>query len=621
MSDKRIGRNDCCPCGSGKKYKKCCLSKSNDDLLRDKNVEKEIEKLAIDSLEFNEKTILNSINRLKAICNSDTISFEQKQNALMSLAQSYQKYGDHSSTLEILKLIEIDSTESEAFLNNLAAISYNALGYHKESAEIFNSVIDKIDSLKLDDKCKAGVYLEAGKTFKCNNEELKAVAVWEKAAELYSKYEDQKNHYARVKSNIAFTLLKNIDEQEQEKGINIIEELSEIKKIYGDIEGLANNYCNLAIYYWEKKRYQKAISCMRHDLMLSRKAGNQQNLATSLMNLGTLYLELKQLTPAKSLFKEAKKIGETFNDNKIIINANNGIENANDIGKAANLSEEKIGPKAICLCGSGKEYQECCGMADFEPVELPMHFGGISKDLEELHYEFEKEGIESSQLDFILRDTNESDTRLSWSQMKGHDGWIEVSELPDMCNHHLISAQILAEESEKDPDAITKPLSCVILAACSLEAFINQVSFFLYETQKLYEGKYQSVPDELKNGAFEFQRNTELTLKWDLVGKALCGEFWPPSASLWSDFKNLIFIRNELVHFKIVDYETVIPPPKRQHEIIRRMSSCIEIREIPRAWPGRVLTPSLAKWSVNTSKSMIKYLKSSYKKNRLNVKK
>jgi uncharacterized protein YecA (UPF0149 family) len=24
---KKIGRNDACPCGSGKKYKKCCMAK------------------------------------------------------------------------------------------------------------------------------------------------------------------------------------------------------------------------------------------------------------------------------------------------------------------------------------------------------------------------------------------------------------------------------------------------------------------------------------------------------------------------------------------------------------------------------------------------------------------
>ena len=27
----RIGRNQPCPCGSGRKYKRCCLQKDNDD--------------------------------------------------------------------------------------------------------------------------------------------------------------------------------------------------------------------------------------------------------------------------------------------------------------------------------------------------------------------------------------------------------------------------------------------------------------------------------------------------------------------------------------------------------------------------------------------------------------
>jgi len=26
-TSKKVGRNDSCPCGSGKKYKKCCLAK------------------------------------------------------------------------------------------------------------------------------------------------------------------------------------------------------------------------------------------------------------------------------------------------------------------------------------------------------------------------------------------------------------------------------------------------------------------------------------------------------------------------------------------------------------------------------------------------------------------
>ena len=30
--DPKVGRNDLCPCGSGKKYKKCCLLKSGADV-------------------------------------------------------------------------------------------------------------------------------------------------------------------------------------------------------------------------------------------------------------------------------------------------------------------------------------------------------------------------------------------------------------------------------------------------------------------------------------------------------------------------------------------------------------------------------------------------------------
>lgn len=32
---KKIGRNDPCPCGSGKKYKKCCLNKADNPVYSD----------------------------------------------------------------------------------------------------------------------------------------------------------------------------------------------------------------------------------------------------------------------------------------------------------------------------------------------------------------------------------------------------------------------------------------------------------------------------------------------------------------------------------------------------------------------------------------------------------
>ena len=43
----KVGRNDPCPCGSGKKYKKCCLGK--DLATRDRQIKREDERLAAGS--------------------------------------------------------------------------------------------------------------------------------------------------------------------------------------------------------------------------------------------------------------------------------------------------------------------------------------------------------------------------------------------------------------------------------------------------------------------------------------------------------------------------------------------------------------------------------------------
>ena len=35
-----VGRNDLCPCGSGKKYKKCCLQKENVTQIQEYKIER-----------------------------------------------------------------------------------------------------------------------------------------------------------------------------------------------------------------------------------------------------------------------------------------------------------------------------------------------------------------------------------------------------------------------------------------------------------------------------------------------------------------------------------------------------------------------------------------------------
>ena len=49
--DKKIGRNDLCPCGSGKKFKKCCLGNS------DYNETRELSQKEMQEVKFNTKKI------------------------------------------------------------------------------------------------------------------------------------------------------------------------------------------------------------------------------------------------------------------------------------------------------------------------------------------------------------------------------------------------------------------------------------------------------------------------------------------------------------------------------------------------------------------------------------
>jgi hypothetical protein len=200
--------------------------------------------------------------------------------------------------------------------------------------------------------------------------------------------------------------------------------------------------------------------------------------------------------------------------------------------------------------------------------------------------------------------------------MEVKEGWTAISELPDMANAHLTSARVAADESAQEADSINKPLACIIVSACALEAFINQVAYFLHEIQQLANSALHHIPDELKGDPLKFQRHTELTQKWSILGSALCERDWV-SRSAWEDFRNLIHIRNELVHFKAEEYEQITPPSKTPHEILRRVPAIVALRDAPRSWPFRLLTPSFAHWCVSTTELMIQEFKKSYNRRRI----
>ncbi len=585
-------------------------------------IDQEIHDSGALSLEHNVQAITDAIKRLQNLNERPNLTEEQRINIQLSLTQAYQKRGEHKTAIEALNSIDakmhFDQDRTLApYIKHLKAVSYNALGLHGKSCNLFDEVLDELDQVDIDSKLRAIVRIEAGKAFRANGANDRAIKCWEEALELLKDNTEEIEHYIRVKANLGFMLLDDPDESKQEEGVKIVEEASYHKGRIGDLEGLANNYCNLGLYYWRKKRYERAIAFIRKDLYLSRKVGDSRAIATTLCNLAALYGDLKQLSSARKLLKEAQNIAATLKDHQLSVIINNGFTRINGIGRDAGKKKERVGRLANCACGSGKTYQDCCGQADFEPVDIPIQFDGISEDLEHIEKEITKAGKEPSRLDFILRKTKQSEQRLSWFHMEVHDGWMAMSELPDMANHYLIAIRALADEASAEPDSTIKPLSCIILSVCALEAFINQVAFFLNEIKDFYESKLHAIPSELSEDVLKFQRHTELTVKWDILGKALCTDYWPPIQSLMNDFRNIIYIRNELIHFKAADYEQIVPPPKIPNDIMQRVPKTVEIRNIQRAWPIRLLTPSFANWCANVAQSMIDYFKQSYKQARL----
>jgi hypothetical protein len=84
----KIGRNDPCPCGSGKKYKKCCLNRLNEEPIKPY----EIGKIFRDA--FN-KEYCSVPNALKVECSGDIVKAHTvtKSSSLKEIAQNGHVYG------------------------------------------------------------------------------------------------------------------------------------------------------------------------------------------------------------------------------------------------------------------------------------------------------------------------------------------------------------------------------------------------------------------------------------------------------------------------------------------------------------------------------------------------
>ena len=608
----KIGRNDKCPCGSERKYKNCCLKKNTE-------VEKELNNMGELVFSFDEEKIEKGIKRLNELLAVSNISKEQKKGIYVYLLQAYKNHGEHNNVISIFeKLRQYLDFENETelelilFCYTIYAASLNELGLVEDAKEILDDILTIVEEKNVSDITYAGVALELSKAvMRLDQGTEKALEILNKALKKIPKNDKNIGQIARIISNKAFILLNSKEKEEKEQGVKLLDDCLRVKIQEGDVEGICNIYCQLGMYYWREKKYDSAIAYTRKDLALSRKAGDKRAIVSSLNNLGAIYTDLNQFSKARGVLIEAKKISETLGDMQVIVIASKNLKVVNHKAKIAGMNGEKMGPAALCKCGKGLSYKECCGKADFEPEELGFKIDNISEDIEVIQQQVAKQGRVASHIDYLLRKIKENDVRLAWTNIEIHNGWIEMKELVDMANLYLVSAEKLAKEAKEAGNYAEKPLACIMLSCCALEAFINQAIYFISVSEIVIPEKLQGIKDD----SFGFQRNTELTLKWNIIGEILCESEWKPCAKLWNNFINLIFIRNELVHFKVSEFEQVVPRPEQVAEALKRIPKDVELNDIPHSWPLRILNPSFAEWSVKTAKEMINYIKEAYQKN------
>jgi tetratricopeptide (TPR) repeat protein len=557
-----------------------------------------------------------SVELWRERASKSTVSVKEQPWNIINLAQSLQSQGEHLKALDLLESVGPMLEYSEDWLlqiwaRALAGKSLTALGRNTMATDLFKESLALIEHVSIPPEAEGSILLEAGKGFRTAGDTTRAQECWTKAAKLFAGNPAWKASYARAVANLGLILLDDPDPAKQEEGVRTLETASDMKVVMNDVEGLANDYGNLGMHYWRKKRYGRAIAFLRKDLALSRQVGDDAALAMTLNNLAIVYQGASQLSPARRLLREARQIVARLDDTKLLAITDRHLAEVDRRGKQAGLNGEKIGPTAACACGSGKEFQVCCGRADFEPVEAPFTFMGISQDLEEINQKVRESGRKPWLLDRLLRHTEEAKRRMAWNEVESHDGWLSWREVADMSNLHLSSAQSLADTAQADAHSLAHPLGCIILSVCALEAFINQTAYFAASMATNALPEFPTFPAELIANVQEYQRRTELTLKWLAIGKVLCGEGWPPEP-LWTEFRDLVFIRNEVVHSKVNEFEQTIPRPKTEHEVLQRIPKEVDTRNVPRSWPFRILTPSVAKWAASVADALIVAFRKGY---------
>ena len=634
---KRIGRNELCPCGSGKKYKKCCLGKTPCYL----KAKKSLKSIWDAGLDIEQKDLRFFLSNIDQCLQEHNMSVEQESEIAINVLQYYVLAGYDEKALSLLDIIDVSQLPitSKVSINSYILRALMNTGKIEEALYIIGDFEADAESLKWDNQTsssvKSGAIIEIGKTYSLlahclqsegyplheifDELESKAKKCYESLIQAYDQglYHDI-DHYSGSIANLGRELLFSTSASDKEKGIELIDRAVSIKIKSGNWVGVSNDYNSLSRYYLEAKDYKNAIAYIKRDLIITEKYSSARELITTLLNMADLYIVLRQITEARRSAQRALNLSKKVMNKNAITACFQKLQKIEEAAKELSVNKEGIGKNSPCICGSGRRYKECCGITDFD-YNLYYDVMGLDKILPYATFrEVDVNANDSNRRDDLsqlLRKIDNGEIRLSLARILKKGGYSEIYELPDMTSIHLVSAKTLIKNFPESNflEEVSVALSVTMLSVSALESFVNQLAYFfgtVTDLPKYLDGK---IPHELLQDVEMYQRNTRLIDKINTIFSIICNGNW--DSDQFADYKKLnklIAIRNELVHFKSLAYYRVIPP--QTDDILKDLDPTIELRNTTNSWPFKLLTKSFSEWCLCVTENTINYVKDGFQK-------
>ena len=233
----KVGRNDLCPCGSGKKFKKCCIALGalGNPIAKRGDSTDDLSGIADLVLDPAEEAKRRAVVILKEALSKLAPESQDWISASSWLVKAYQNLGEHRLALETISSLPQDPVTMIS-----KGISLSALGEHAEACEVVGTAVNSMAFRKLKRRVRTYLYLDVGKVSGLAGDAVQAAKFYELARTGLGSSPDDRNHYARATANLGFILLHSPDPKEQSKGLAFIDQSSDIKAETGDLEPVIN---------------------------------------------------------------------------------------------------------------------------------------------------------------------------------------------------------------------------------------------------------------------------------------------------------------------------------------------------------------------------------------------